>query len=194
MNKKMTWRHIATLAADSFRTYLMLVFSHSLHLRRSRLGKHYQLDRGGVYEIFRETIKSKKTVRNPVILVVGFRLRIIRSNPFFHWVFQKVCILTTPFWSGFHGFRVKLWMVDPETKNYLGIYQWYGKENTQTYVNALIRVLRPLSTRGSVWYEMYPDKKLEGYLESHKVKSRHRHSVSIASVLRYYYKSLPAKY
>jgi hypothetical protein len=190
----MTWRKIVTLATHSIVNYVRFLSSNSLHMRRDRLGKLYKVDQGDTYMIFRETISRKKMLDKPVVLIVGFRLRVIKSNPIFHWLFQRVCILTTPFWSGFTGFRVKLWMVDPHTKNYLGIYEWLGADNAQVYVNALVRVLRPLSTKGSVWYEIQADQKLELYLRKHNIKSPRRHSMSIASVLRYYYKSLPTKY
>jgi hypothetical protein len=55
-------------------------------------------------------------------------------------------------------------MVDPEMKSYLGIYDWSGPDNAQTYVDALVRVLRPLSTPQSVWYELYPDQDFETFL------------------------------
>jgi hypothetical protein len=98
----------------------------------------------------------------------GFRQRFIHSNPFFHWNFQRICILTTPIWSGFRGYRVKLWTVDPKTRNYLGIYEWAGGRNAQSYVVWLACLLLPLSTRGSVWYEMRPDEKLSEYLSAHR--------------------------
>lgn len=80
-------------------------------------------------------------------------------------MFQRVCLLTTPFWSGLPGFKVKLWMVDPTTRNYLGIYDWRGEEEAQQYVNALVRVLKPLSTSDSVWFRLQPNQALDLYLE-----------------------------
>ena len=115
----------------------------------------YSIDQRGTYQVFRETVSDDGTAAKSVVLVVGFRLRVLRSISFLHWLFQRACILTTPFWSGFRGFRVKLWMVDPQTKNYLGIYDWAGAENAQTYIDALVQVLQPLSTPGSVWYDLF---------------------------------------
>jgi hypothetical protein len=83
-----------------------------------------------------------------------------------HWLFQRLCILTTPFWSGFPGFRVKLWMVETETKDYLGIYDWDGEEDARTYAEALARVLRAVSVSGSVWYEMHGGQELEPFLRA----------------------------
>jgi hypothetical protein len=163
-----TTRSIFILAAASTLRFLRLAATRRLRLRRDRLGQSYRIDRGGTYAIFRETVSDDGTAGGRVVLVIGFRLRFLRSWRLPHWLFQCVCILTTPFWSGFRGFRVKLWMVDPRTKNYLGIYDWAGLKQAQTYVNALARVLRPLSTRGSVWYELYPDQELEPYLRAHR--------------------------
>jgi hypothetical protein len=139
----------------------------SLRLRRARRGTAYDLGSRGTFVVFRETVSSGSTTSEPpVVLVVGFRLRVIGSSPAAHRLFQRCCILTTPFWSGFAGFRVKLWMVDPETKNYLGIYEWYGREQAHAYVDALVRVLRPLCVPGSVWYEIH-DEPFEQFLSGH---------------------------
>lgn len=159
---------IAKLATLSAVQFCRLVASHALHLRRDRLGERYTIDQGGTYAIFRETVSEAEADAPSVVLVIGFRLRALRSYPLPHWLFQRLCILTTPLWSGFSGFRVKLWMVDPVSKNYLGIYDWAGAENAQVYVQALIRVLCPLSTCGSVWYRLYPGQELDAYLRTRK--------------------------
>lgn len=152
------------LAGLSVIRFARLITSRSLHQPRNRVGEIYTVGNGG-YKVFRETVCENVIPDARAVLTVGFRLRLIRSNPILHWMFQRVCILTTPFWSGFRGFHIKLWMVDPRTKNYLGIYDWAGKENALIYVNALVRVLRPLSTAGSVWYELYPNQNFDSYLD-----------------------------
>jgi hypothetical protein len=52
-------------------------------------------------------------------------------------------------------------MVDPPTRNYAGIYAWSGEANTRAYVEALVKVLRPLCTPASVWYDVMPDADFE---------------------------------
>jgi len=136
----------------------------SLRLRKDRLGNIYRISEAGRFKIFRETVSRKEISEKPVVLVVGFRLKLIKSNPTFHWLFQRVCILTTPFWSGFRGFKVKLWMVDPDTKNYLGIYQWLGEPNTKNYIDFLTPVLQFFSLKNSIWHKIYPNTKLDDYL------------------------------
>ena len=161
----MTYRSISLwkIFLVAFGRYWRLAFS-ALHLRRRRLGYKYDAEQAGVFEIFRETVSQAAGDEPPAVLVVGFRLKYIRGNPFFHWCFQRICILTTPFWSGFPGFRIKLWMVNPDTKDYLGIYQWRGQANTQRYVDFLTPVLNFFSIHSSVWHRLYPDTELENYL------------------------------
>jgi len=163
----MTAPSIPLLALRSARRFAWLCLGGSLRLRRARLGTAYDLGSRGTYIVFRETVSSGRTAGEPpVVLVVGFRLRVIGDSPPAHRLFQRCCILTTPFWSGFAGFRVKLWMVDPDTENYLGIYEWRGCEQAQVYVDALVRVLRPLSVPGSVWYEIRAEP-FEPFLSGH---------------------------
>ncbi len=158
---------IARLAFGSARHFLSLAAHGSLRRPPERLGQAYGVGDGGVYQIFRETVSDAAPPQTPNVLVVGFQLKAIDARRLPHWIFQRCCLLTTPFWSGLPGMAVKLWMVDPGTKRYLGIYEWRGTENAQRYVDALVRVLEPLSTPDSVWYRLLPDRTLDGYLAEH---------------------------
>lgn len=164
---------IPTLAIRSARQFLSLARHGSLRRPPQRLGNAYRVDDGRAYRIFRETVSDAAPRETPNVLVVGFQLRLLAAHPIPHWIFQRCCLLTTPFWSGLPGFSVKLWMVDPESKRYLGIYDWRGTGNAQQYVDALVRVLNPLSTTGSVWYRLLPDQTLDPYLAEHAVDAKH---------------------
>jgi hypothetical protein len=159
---------VARLAARSAANYVRLIAGGNLSLRRDRLWSRYAVQRGGPFAIFRETVSRAGTDEPSVVLVVGFRLRFIGSARMPHWLFQHACILTTPFWSGFRGFRVKLWMVNPETSDYLGIYNWYGDTAARAYAEALCVVLRAVSTQRSVWYEIVAED-FEAYLRARAV-------------------------
>jgi hypothetical protein len=158
---------IARMAIESARQFLSLTRHRWLRRPSDRLGQAFRVDDGRSYQIFRETVSDAAPSETATVLVVGFQLKVIRAYRLPHWLFQRCCLLTTPFWSGLPGFSVKLWMVDPETKRYLGIYDWRGLANTQAYVDALTRVLRPLSTADSVWYRLEPDRALDAYLAEH---------------------------
>lgn len=161
---RITSGQICKMAFQSFGRFIQLLIRRRLHLHRERLGYAYEITGRSLYSIFRETVNTHCLQQENVVLVVGFRLKWIGSNPFFHWLFQRVCIITTPFWSGLPGFHVKLWMVDQSTKNYSGIYEWKGEKHAQQYVKALIRVLDKVSVKGSVWYSLYPGIKLETFM------------------------------
>jgi hypothetical protein len=163
------WPDVARSAGSSARNYLRQVYAGSIHLRRDRLGVLFHIGEHGDYAIFRETTGDDGVAGEPCVLVVGFRLRALGAIPALHWLFQRVCLLTTPFWSGFPGFRVKLWMVNPATEDYLGIYRWAGADHAATYVTALAKVLRALSTPDSVWYDIYPATDFESFLAARAV-------------------------
>lgn len=155
--------HTRFTAASSFIRYVVLVGRRAIRLRYKRVGSVYLIE-GDRYKIFRETVSNIHDGNAPVILVIGFRLKLIRSNVFFHWLFQRICIVTTPFWSGLSGFKVKLWMVHPATKNYLGVYEWRGMQNANMYLGFLMPILRFFSVKDSVWVKQFSGLDLEGYL------------------------------
>jgi hypothetical protein len=78
-----------------------------------------------------------------------------------------VCIVTTPFFVGVRGFRSKLWMVDPATGDFAGLYEWDDAVSARAYAEGLARVLRALSTPGSVSYELVEGLTVEDYLAAH---------------------------
>ena len=174
-----TWKgEIMRSAWSSFWNYLSICYLSKLHLSRDRIGRLYNVHSDS-YAIFRESRCSGSEDR-PVVLVIGFRLKFIRSIPLLHWLFQRICILTTPFWSGMEGFRVKLWMVSPDTKNYLGIYDWQTGRRAQDYLDYLLPILRFFSVKGTVWAEKYEGVNLESYLNEISKPDR----VTMSSILQ----------
>jgi hypothetical protein len=152
------------LAIESMFGFIALASSGALRLRRDRLRRRYVIG-AQEFEVFRETISvaPDRKAADHVVLVVGFRLRLIGRLPAAHWLFQRVCVMTTPFWCGLRGFRVKLWMVDPDTKDYAGIYDWAGRADAERYVQALVPVLRAVSVSDSVWQRI-EDQPFEEFL------------------------------
>jgi hypothetical protein len=134
-----------------------------LRLATERLGRCYRLCDGHSYRVFRETVRPLPDRRRAVI-EVGFRLKLIRSAAAPHWLFERLCILTTPFWSGFDGFATKLWMLEPHTRSYAGIYEWADDDAARAYLDVLLPVLRVVSVSGSVFCKLHPDTELEDFL------------------------------
>ena len=151
-------------ALDSIFYFCKLALAWSIHIKKNRLGSVYQVRDNEVFTVFRETVSDANYLENEVTLVVGFRLKLIKKNAFFHFLFQRVCILNTPIWVGFKGFKTKLWMVDAISKNYLGIYRYQGRENAEGYAEYITSILRPFSTKGSIWFEII-DTKFENYIK-----------------------------
>lgn len=160
-----------SLAAASSVTFLGLVSQGKLRLVTTRLGIVYDI-RAQPYAVFRETTRGEVSGQ-PTTLVVGFRLKLIGANALLHWLFQRFCILTTPFWSGLSGFRIKLWMINPLSKDYLGIYDWRGREEARTYLDYLLPILRFFSVRGTVWHETLDDCELDAFLATHRLPDMH---------------------
>jgi len=153
----------AQLVLSSLAAFPELVARGKLRLGSERLARSYRLCDRRSYRVFRETVKALPNER-PTVIEVGFRLKLVRSATVPHWLFQRLCILTTPFWSGFDGFGTKLWMVDPHTCSYAGIYEWSAPAAAHAYLDVLLPVLRAVSVPDSVFSEVHPVTELAGFL------------------------------
>lgn len=156
--------NIFKIAALSCYNFLFHIPIRKLLIIHDFDNKRYKVRGKETYTVFRTTKSYINNSHENVVLVVGFRLMIIKNSHLLHHFFQRVCILTTPFWAGLTGFDTKLWAVNFENSNYLGIYQWKGKIDAQKYLDYLIPILRSVSVKGSVWYRIYNDEKLDTFL------------------------------
>lgn len=117
---------------------------------RTHLARPLAFADGTTSYVFRETAIRDVPTTDPAVLVVGFRLRMIGTSPVWHTLFRRECVLHTPLFAGFPGFRSKLWLTDPRTGVYLGLYEWDGADLAVDYAETLARLLRIVSTRRSV--------------------------------------------
>lgn len=152
---------------SSIEYFIILVFSWSLHTSKRHLWSKFTISDNKTYAVFRETISDKEYGEKEVTLVIGFRLKLIDDNRLFHWFFQRLCVFDTPIWVGFNGFKTKYWMVEPQTKDYLGLYRYQGKENAKKYAEYICAILRPVSIHNSVWYKI-EDMAFTKYTKNHK--------------------------
>lgn len=144
---------------------------------------------GRTYTPFRHTVKEagQATSGEPAVLQPRFHLRFMDPRRRrLHALFRVVCIVTTPFFVGLAGFRSKLWMVDPVTGDFAGLYQWDDAEGARAYAEGLSKVLRALSTAGSVSYELRPATTVEEYLEQarHNETGRSEHGEAARGTVR----------
>ncbi|HTZ64902.1 MAG TPA: hypothetical protein VMB51_12430 [Solirubrobacteraceae bacterium] len=161
--RRITARQGARLVLSSVARFPGLSVSRGLRLRDERLRRSYRLCDGRTYRVFRETAGPLPD-GEPTVIEVCFRLRLIGSARAPHRLFQRLCILTTPFWSGFDGFGTKLWMVDPHTCGYAGAYEWDATDSARTYLDVLLPILGAVSVPDSVDYELHPEVRLDDFL------------------------------
>lgn len=120
------------------------------------LGRRLTFADGTTSVVFRETAAVGMAVADPAVLVVQFRLRLICTNRLAHALFWRECLLHTPLFAGFPGFRTKLWLSDLQTGVYRGVYEWDGADRAVAYAETLARLLRLVSQRGYVRYHVVP--------------------------------------
>lgn len=123
---------------------------------QTRLGSRLHFADGTTSFVFRETALRETGTADPAVLVVRFRLWALGRSPLLHAFFRRECILHTPLFAGFPGFRSKLWASDTATGVYRGVYQWDGAGQAADYAATLARLLTPFSIRGSVSYHVIP--------------------------------------
>lgn len=122
---------------------------------------------GRCYVVFRETSCDQDDAAAPVTLAVWFRLRSIPPGARIRRrLFERLCILNTLVFAGFDGYLVKLWMVNPTTSDYAGLYSWSSAEAAGRYGRYITSILRPLSVAASIGYEVLPELTLSEYLSS----------------------------
>ena len=135
---------------------------------RAYLGERLRMSDGRTYVPFRHTRKSPAAwsfAHPPVVLQPRFHLALLAPHRRrLHALFRVVCIITTPSFVGLPGFRSKLWMVDPETGDFAGLYEWDDAATARAYAEGLARVLRLLSSPGSVTYELVEADTVDDYL------------------------------
>jgi hypothetical protein len=151
----------------SFPRAARLLLDRDIRLRRDRLGDLMSMRDGRTYVPFRETISltPRPASATPTVLQPRFRLRGLgRPDSLRHRLFRRICIVTTPFFVGVDGFRSKLWMYDPATGDYAGLYDWDDPASAQAYAEGLSAVLRTISVSGSVSYELTPGEDVATYL------------------------------
>jgi len=127
---------------------LALLAGRRLAQPTERIADMLQFADGSHAAIYRETVRTDAVPEDPVLLIVGFRLRWVRG--WGHTVFRAESLLNTLLFAGFPGFASKLWLANDEHGLYRGVYQWNGATAARSYVRALWWALALVSDRGSI--------------------------------------------
>jgi hypothetical protein len=119
---------------------------------------------GTTSTVFRETRVNGPLPADPVILVIRFRLAFLDDAGLLHAGFHRECLVHTPLFAGFPGFYSKLWLDDPDTRIYRGLYEWDGAKSACSYAECMVGLLRPLSNRGTCDFHVEPGYRRDEFL------------------------------
>jgi len=124
------------------------------HLPRSLVGRRLRFADGTTSWIYRETMVDREEVREPCLLVVGFRLRYVRGVG--HRLFRWESLLNTVLFLGYPGLGRKLWLAADERGTYRGIYDWDGAHRADRYARSLWWALALVCPPRSIRYVVVP--------------------------------------
>ena len=109
------------------------------------LGMTLSFRDGTTSRVFRETVAVGAATADPTVLVIAFRLAFLDDVEPLHTGFRHECLIHTPLFAGFPGFRSKLWLEDDDTRIYRGVYQWDGATDAAAYAGRMVGLLTPFS-------------------------------------------------
>ena len=144
-------RGVVDCAVETFR----LLAARRIRLPRSNLGTNLRFADGTTGRVYRETVVDGAADTEPCVLIVSFRLRLVRGAVM-HALFRLESLLNTPLFVGFPGFVSKLWVAHDQNGVYRGVYEWDGAERAEHYARCLWRVLALVSVSGSIDYAIVP--------------------------------------
>ncbi|WP_198415116.1 hypothetical protein [Cryobacterium tagatosivorans] len=155
------WPAIEALANCAATTGALLA-ARRIHLPRARVGRRIRFADGSTASVYRETVVDRGPTREPAVLVVCFRLVLVRGRG--HALFRLESILNTALFAGFPGYVSKLWMTHDSRNTYRGIYEWDGPALAENYARTLWRVLALVCARGSIHYRVLPGLRRDDFL------------------------------
>jgi hypothetical protein len=135
-------------------TSTVLLVRRRVHLPRQHVGLRLTFADGTSAPVYRETVVDRPAPAEPCVLVVEFRLRLVRGRG--HALFRRESLLNTPLFVGFPGFVSKLWLANDARDVYRGVYEWDGPARAESYARALWMVLALVSVPGSIHYRVIP--------------------------------------
>ena len=135
-----------------------------IRLPSARVGTRLHFADGTSGRVYRETVLGKGLAEVPCVLVVQFRLRLVRG--WGHRLFEWESILNTPLFVGFPGFVSKLWLAHDQNDVYRGFYEWDGADRAKYYARSLWRVLALGCDPASIRYSVIPGVRRDAVLET----------------------------
>jgi hypothetical protein len=146
-----------------------LLSARELRLPKLHVGRRLNFADGTTSRVYRETTRRGAPTRQPTLLVVQFRLRLIGNSKLLHVAFRAESILNTVLFAGCPVSRTKLWCTDERTGSYRGVYEWDGAERATWYATTLSGLLRLVSEPGSVRFHVVAGVRRDDFLRDPRV-------------------------
>jgi hypothetical protein len=135
--------------------FARLLARRRIHMPREHLDMRLRFADGTTGRVYRETTIDRDPPADPCVLVVEFRLRVVRGDTG-HALFRAESLMNTPLFVGYPGYVSKLWLAHDEHGVYRGVYEWDGPERAEYYARCLWRVLELVSAPDSIGYRVLP--------------------------------------
>lgn len=102
-----------------------------IRLPKGCVGLQLHFADGTASKVYRETVVDRSATIDPAVLVVGFRLRVVRGQ-LAHALFRLESVFSTPLFVGFPGFVSKLWVAHDSSDTYLGAMNGTARRSPRT--------------------------------------------------------------
>ena len=123
------------------------------------------MEDGRRFRVFRHLSLRSSSGVTPALLVVRFRF-----ERFSQGLNRLLSLVPVPLIGGFPGFHDKLWMVDEETGDWQGVYEWESAEAVEAYRGSFVLgVMNRRADPDAISYTMIPRTRLAEYLERRMV-------------------------
>ncbi len=128
------------------------------------VSRAFEIDEDQVFTVFRHmkrTTKREHSHVGAVVLVVRFRFA-----RFAQAVNRRLSLFPIPLITGFPGFHEKIWMVNEENGEWLGLYEWETERVAKDYEKSFVlRLMTRRAEEGSVSLRIIRDASVSGYLQ-----------------------------
>jgi len=132
-----------------------------LRFRRRLVGRGIVMDDGRRFRVFRHLSLRTDNDGTPAVLVVRFKFK-----RFSQGLNRLLSLVPVPLIGGFPGFRHKLWLVDEDSGDWQGLYEWESAEAVELYRRSFVLgVMNRRADPESISFTMVPQTRLADYLE-----------------------------
>jgi len=131
-----------------------LLAQRRIHQPSAHVGLRLSFADDTAARVYRETVVAGGPPADPCVLLVEFRLRLVRG--WAHTLFRWESELNTPLFVGYPGFVSKLWLAHDQHDVYRGLYEWDGPGRAEYYARCLWRVLALGCVPSSIHYQVLP--------------------------------------